>query len=112
MDAVRRNQYRLLQLLLKLQSNLSERDLNSALVCAVKCEYINCVGVLLDAGACPNTLDARGNTVLCLACDNARDDIVKVLLDSGAQVIICHVDIGLPVHDKLFMNGESGLFYF
>ena len=86
MDAVRRNQYILLYILLKVQSGVSTNERNTALICAVNSEYSKCVATLLEAGADPNTRDSRGNTLLSSACQTGANDIVQMLLDAGALV--------------------------
>jgi ankyrin repeat protein len=86
LDAVRSNNHRILRLLLKLHAGLKQRDLDLALLHAVKAGFPECTEALLSAGANPNTRDSHENAPLALACETGCFKIAEVLLRAGAIV--------------------------
>ncbi|KAK3707864.1 hypothetical protein LTR37_011866 [Vermiconidia calcicola] len=64
------------------------KDKDDALRCAAKTGEVAAVQLLLDHGANPNTLDARGRTALSEARRSYRtsEAVVGILLDYGADV--------------------------
>lgn len=45
MDAVRHNRHRMLRVILRLSTNIKQRDLDQALMCAVKTGLVECTEV-------------------------------------------------------------------
>ena len=78
----------MLRLLVKLHAGFKsrDRDLDLALLHAVKAGFLECTEILLSAGANPNTTDAHGNTPLIHACEIGNYGIVKLLTDVGCNV--------------------------
>jgi len=68
-NAVRQNNHHLLALLVRLHAGLEQRDLDLALIHAVKFGYPECTIILLKAGASANTQDYSHNTPLLLAAE-------------------------------------------
>ena len=59
---------------------------NRELVDAAKSGDLARVQALLDAAIDPNQRNAEGDTALMYACAQAHPDVVRCLLDSGAEV--------------------------
>ena len=55
---------------------------------------IECMKRLLEAGANPNITDKYGRTTLLLCCANRQHDLMKILIEHGADV-----NKKNPVHD-------------
>ena len=86
LDAVRRNNFRILKLLLKLNSGIKQRDLDLALLHAVKAGFQECAEVLLLAGANPSATDSHDNMPLTHACESGNFRMLHILLDAGANI--------------------------
>jgi ankyrin repeat protein len=65
--------------------NLKQKDLDHALVSATNHEDLKLVRVLLKAGASANAKD-DDKTVLMIAAENGKPEIIKVLVDAGAEL--------------------------
>ena len=86
LNAVKRNNYHILKLLLKLNSGLKQRDLDLALLHAAKAGLPECTEILVTAGANVNARDAHDDTPLTHASENGNYRILKLLITAGADV--------------------------
>ena len=99
-DAVKNNNYRILRVLLSFHRESRYREIERALMHAVKANYPECTGSLLSHGADPDALDAYGNTALFNAAENGFYKIVKLLLDAGCQVDARSTCRGTALHQS------------
>ncbi|KAK2154835.1 hypothetical protein LSH36_256g05003 [Paralvinella palmiformis] len=86
LQAVRHNQYHVLKVLVRLPFGNQADELSTALLYAVKAGFVQCVQVLISAGANPNIQDAYENTPLICACQVGSLPIVRMLLEAQALV--------------------------
>ena len=63
----------------------SSQDPQTALHVAAECGHVECVALLLEAGADKDLADFEGTTALHLAADHGRSEVVKLLLEAGAD---------------------------
>ena len=68
--------------------NTKDRDGNTAIISAAKCQCCDIVNFLIEAGADVNIKDSKSNTALiCAATRGSRSyDSVKALVQAGADV--------------------------
>lgn len=96
---MRNNNYRVLKILVKLHFGLKQSDLDIALLHAVRCGYMECISVLLKAGANPNTRDSYDNPPLIMACETGMYYIASMLIDFGANVQLCNGGRSTAMHN-------------
>jgi ankyrin repeat protein len=78
------------------QSSMRER-MGSALLAAVAAKDMSVVGLLLEAGASPNTLDPSKGAPLHLAVADSDTALVSQLLEAGADVNLFSPSHGTPL---------------
>ena len=64
----------------------------NALIVASECGRVKAVDRLLSLGCDPNVQDFEGWTALMWACFHRETDVARLLLDHGADPLICNVD--------------------
>ena len=69
-----------------------------ALEYAILCGRINCLRVLLEAGADKDKADKRGRTPLHLAAKRNMPDCLRLLLEAGAETDKADQDGRVPLH--------------
>jgi len=84
--------------MLKLHIGVKQRDIDIALLHAIKVSFTECAEVLLSSGANADSRDAYDNTPLALACEAGSVTITKMLLDAGATVNLHTGSRGTALH--------------
>jgi ankyrin repeat protein len=62
---------------------------------------------LLDTGAIVDTIDNRGKTPLHWALAKGRDNVARMLLDRGANILTVKLDEGIPSWVNLFIESRQ-----
>ena len=107
LDAVRTNNPRVLKLLVAVHAGLKKRELNLALIHAVKSGYKDCSQILLCAGADPNARDQYDNSPLLLAAETGSYDITGLLLEGNASgCMLFHIFFLPPLALILLRKGQ------
>ena len=86
LETVRRNNHRLLNILLKLNICIKQRELDQGLLYAAKIGYFECFEQLLKAGANADSKDSYENTPLSMACEHGSTRMIKLLIEKGVDL--------------------------
>ncbi len=74
-----------------------QQIINDRLYQAILDDDIDRCTLLLDKGANPKSRDLRGNSALILAITRSTEDIAMLLVDYGADVDACHINLDRSV---------------
>ena len=85
-DAVRHNKHILLRVMLRLQTEIKQRDLDLALVHAVRAGFTQCADILLATGSYVDARDSFENTCLILASESGNVEMTEILVKYNANV--------------------------
>ncbi|ESO02107.1 hypothetical protein HELRODRAFT_188577 [Helobdella robusta] len=85
-EMVRRNNHRMLRIILKFNVCIRQKDLDVGLLYSSKIGYQECFEHLLEAGANPNVVDSYENTPLAMSCELGNDQMVEMLIAKGANI--------------------------